>query len=90
MDATEGMMPYAATNHVCRVRRSPCKENRHSHPTLWPGDEHVPALVCIQCGHVWLEVKVSQAIDEIIRKHPEPKKYEQVPVFSLADERHKA
>jgi YgiT-type zinc finger domain-containing protein len=52
--------------------------------------EHVPAFVCKQCGHVWLEAAVSQAIDEIIRKNPEPEKYEQVPVFSLADLLHKA
>jgi YgiT-type zinc finger domain-containing protein len=52
--------------------------------------EHVPALVCTQCGHVWLEAKVSQAIDEIIRKNPTPEKYQQVPVFSLADQLHKA
>jgi len=52
--------------------------------------EHVPALVCTQCGHMWLEAAVSQAIDEIIRKHPQPKRYEQIPVFSLADEFHKA
>jgi YgiT-type zinc finger domain-containing protein len=52
--------------------------------------ENVPALVCRQCGHVWLEAKASQAIDEIIRKQPAPRKYEQVPVCSLADALHKA
>jgi hypothetical protein len=52
--------------------------------------EHVPALVCTQCGHVSLEATVTQAIDEIIRKHSQPERYDQVPVFSLADELHKA
>jgi YgiT-type zinc finger domain-containing protein len=65
-----------------------------THTQTW-GDklyrfENVPVLVCTQCGHVWLEASVSQAIDEIILKHATPKRYEQVPVFSLADELHKA
>jgi len=84
---------YAATNQLCRVWRQSCTENHHPHQP-WGQElyrfEHVPALVCTQCAHVWLEAKVSQAIDEIIRKHPKPTKYEQVPVFSLADELHKA
>ena len=47
--------------------------------------EEVPALVCIQCGHVWLPAEVSQLIDEIVQEHPKPKKYQKVPVFSLAE-----
>jgi len=47
--------------------------------------EQVPALVCSQCGAVYLEGKVSQAIDEIIEAHKEPKKYRRVPVFSLEE-----
>lgn len=47
--------------------------------------ENVPAFVCAQCGHVWLPAEVSQSIDEIIQKQPTPKKYQRVPVFSLAD-----
>ena len=47
--------------------------------------ESVPALVCAQCGHVWLEAAVSQQIDEIIQnKQRKPKRYQKVPVFSLA------
>jgi Zn-finger nucleic acid-binding protein len=46
---------------------------------------HVPALVCAQCGHVWLASGVSQRIDRLIRKPPKPKKFLKVPVFSLAD-----
>jgi YgiT-type zinc finger domain-containing protein len=47
--------------------------------------ENVPALVCRQCGEVWLEAEVGQLIDRIIQQHPEPKRYHQVPVFSLAE-----
>jgi YgiT-type zinc finger domain-containing protein len=47
--------------------------------------EDVPALVCRQCGEVFLEAEVGQLIDKIIKEHPQPKKYHQVPVFSLAE-----
>jgi YgiT-type zinc finger domain-containing protein len=47
--------------------------------------ENVPALVCRQCGEVWLEAEVGQLMDKIIQQHPEPKKYHQVPVFSLGE-----
>jgi len=40
--------------------------------------------VCLQCGHIWLSAETTQAMDEIIRTQPPPRKYEQVPVFSLA------
>ncbi len=47
--------------------------------------EDVPALVCTQCGHVWLAAQGSQAIDSIILNHASPKKFQSVPVFSLAE-----
>ena len=47
--------------------------------------ENVPAFVCVQCGHVWLEAGVSQLMDEIVQKQPKPKKYQKVAVFSLAE-----
>ena len=47
--------------------------------------EEVPASVCAQCGHVWLSAEVSQRIDEIIQKHPKPKKYQKVPIFSFSE-----
>ena len=47
--------------------------------------ESVPALVCTQSGHVWVDASTSQLIDEIIRKHPKPTKYQRVPVFSLSE-----
>ena len=45
--------------------------------------EQAPALVCTQCGYVWLEAAVSQLMDKIIWEHRRPAKYEKVPVFSL-------
>lgn len=47
--------------------------------------ENVPALVCRQCGEIWLGHKVTQAIDAIIERRPQPKRYHQVPVFSLSE-----
>ncbi|MEK7404055.1 MAG: type II toxin-antitoxin system MqsA family antitoxin [Acidobacteriota bacterium] len=47
--------------------------------------ENVPALVCRQCGEVWLEERVATLVDEIIQKQPQPKKYHKVPVFSLTE-----
>lgn len=47
--------------------------------------EDVPALVCVQCGHVWLSADVSQLMDDAIRKPAFPQRYEQVPVFSMAE-----
>jgi YgiT-type zinc finger domain-containing protein len=47
--------------------------------------ESVPALVCVQCGEVWLEAEVGQLIEKIIQQRPQPKKYHNVPVFSLAE-----
>jgi YgiT-type zinc finger domain-containing protein len=47
--------------------------------------ENVPALVCAQCGEVWLGAEVAQLIESVIKRHPQPKRYHQVPVFSLAE-----
>ena len=47
--------------------------------------ENVPALVCQQCGHVWLTAEISQLMGEAIQKHRKPKKYQKVPVFSLVE-----
>ena len=46
--------------------------------------ENVPALICRQCGEVWLSAEVTQMMDAIIKQQPQPKKYHQVPVFDLA------
>ena len=59
----------------------------YTHP--WGTDlyrfEKVPALVCAQCGHVWLSAKTSQLIDRVVRKRQKPKKYQKVPVFSVPE-----
>jgi YgiT-type zinc finger domain-containing protein len=47
--------------------------------------EHVPALVCQQCGEVWLSAEVGQRIEAFIKQPPKPKRYHQVPVFSLLE-----
>ena len=59
-----------------------------THAQLW-GDrlyrfEEVPALVCSQCGEVWLGAEISQWIDRMIQEQPAPARYEQVPVFVFA------
>ena len=60
-----------------------------THQQSWGADlyefESVPALVCRQCGEVWLEAKTGELIDQIIRQDPQPIRYHQVPVFSLAE-----
>jgi len=60
-----------------------------THQQPWGDDlyefENVPALVCRQCGEVWLEAEVGQLIDKIIQTNPQPKKYHRVPVFSLTE-----
>jgi YgiT-type zinc finger domain-containing protein len=45
----------------------------------------VPALVCAQCGQVWLSAPVSRLIDQVIRKPPKTKKFLKIPVFSLSE-----
>jgi YgiT-type zinc finger domain-containing protein len=60
-----------------------------THQQLWGEElyefEQVPALVCAQCGEIWLGAEVAQLIESVIQRHPEPKRYHQVPVFSLAE-----
>jgi len=43
--------------------------------------EQVPALVCIQCGEVWLAAEVSQWIDQAVEGNATPTRREEVPVF---------
>jgi len=45
--------------------------------------ENVPALVCSQCGAIYLESKVSQTIDKIIQSRQKPIRYKRVPIYSL-------
>ena len=47
--------------------------------------KRVPALVCSQCGSVYLESCVSEQIDTVIRSRQKPEEYQKVPVFSLQE-----
>ena len=74
---------------TCALCRGTLERQTITHTQPW-GDElyefgNVSALVCRQCGEVWLEAEVGTLIDKIIRQQPPPKKYHQVPVFSLAE-----
>ena len=72
----------------CAACGGTLEEKTISHTQPW-GEElyrfdDVPALVCAQCGEVWLAAEVSRLMDEIIGTQPAPKSYQQVPVYSLA------
>lgn len=60
-----------------------------THQQPWGGElyefENVPALVCRQCGEVWLGAEVGQLIERVIQQNPRPTRYHQVPVFSLTE-----
>jgi YgiT-type zinc finger domain-containing protein len=75
--------------NVCARCGGSLERKTITHQQPW-GDElyefeSVPALVCSQCGEVWLAAEVGQLIERIIQEHPTPKRYHQVPVFSLAE-----
>ena len=77
------------TKNICERCGGTLEGKTITHQQPWGNElyefENVPALVCLQCGEVWLEAEVGQLIDKIIKEHPQPKKYHQVPVFSLAE-----
>jgi YgiT-type zinc finger domain-containing protein len=80
-------------NHICAECGGSLKKKIITHTQPWGEElyrfEDVPAWVCTQCGHIWLEAETSQLIDEIIAKQPTPHKYQKVPVFSLEQARPK-
>ena len=58
----------------------------YDHP--WGQEElyrfkQVPAWVCIQCGAIYLDGEVSEAIDRMIEGHQSPDEYQRVPVFRM-------
>ncbi len=74
---------------TCPVCGGSLERRTITHQQPW-GDElyefeNVPALVCAQCCEVYLEAEVGQLMEKIIQKHPTPKKYHHVPVFSWAE-----
>ena len=86
MDPKEGLMK--PRTNKCAGCGGTLEEKTIIHTQPWGEElyrfEDVPALVCVQCGQVWLTAEVSQSIDEIIRSHPKPKAYQKIPVFSLS------
>ena len=77
------------TPQLCAVCGGTLEHKTITYQHPWNGElyefENVPALVCRQCGEIWIDSKVSQAIDAVVREHPEPKRYHKVPVFSLPE-----
>ncbi len=77
------------TPNVCEHCGGTVEHKTITHTQPWGSElyefENVPALVCRQCGEVYLAAEVSQLIDSIIHEHPQPKRYHQVPVFSLPE-----
>ena len=49
--------------------------------------ENIPALVCGECGEIYFEAKVGQAMDEALiaieKSSLEPKRFDKVPVFEV-------
>ena len=74
---------------ICARCGGSLEQKTITHQQPWGAElyefENVPALVCRQCNEVWLDSKVTQAIDAIIQQHPQPTRYHQVPVFSLSE-----
>jgi len=48
--------------------------------------ENVRAMVCAQCGEVFLEAEISQKIAEFISSKHTPIRYDKLPVFNLKAE----
>jgi YgiT-type zinc finger domain-containing protein len=74
---------------ICPICGGRFEERIITHQQSWGEQlyefENVPALVCSQCGEVWLSGEVGQLIESILKQQPKPKRYHQVPVFSLAE-----
>lgn len=73
---------------TCYFCKGPVKKAKIRHVHRW-GEriivfEHVPAELCQQCGEVYLDPHVLEAMDRIAGSDAEPKATISVPVFSLA------
>ena len=62
-------------------------KNLSYHDEQWHGNtyrfENVPALVCSQCGEIYFEAAVSQAMDKALTGNPQPKSFAQIPIAEL-------
>jgi YgiT-type zinc finger domain-containing protein len=76
------------TPAICAICGGTLEHKTITHQQPWGAElyefENVPALVCRQCGEVYLPAEVTQRIDVIIQERPQPERYHQVPVFSLS------
>jgi HTH-type transcriptional regulator / antitoxin MqsA len=85
----EKEIEFMNTPNICAQCGGTLEHKTITHQQPWGGElyefENVPALVCRQCGEIWLDSKVTQAMDAVIQEHPEPKRYHKVPVFSLPE-----
>ena len=74
---------------TCTVCGGSLEQKTITHQQPWGEElyefENVPAMVCRQCGEVWLEAEIGQLMERIIQEQPKPSRYHQVPVFSLAE-----
>ena len=72
---------------VCALCGGRLKQTAFTYFHPWNGElyefENVPVKQCRQCGEIWLDEKISQAIDAVVKQRPKPKRYHKVPVFSL-------
>jgi YgiT-type zinc finger domain-containing protein len=84
VDAEKELKMHPEKCSICggRLERQTITHQQHWGPDV-AEFENVPALVCVQCGEVWLEAPVAQLLEQIVRQKPEPKRYHQVPVFAF-------
>ena len=71
----------------CAVCGGALRQEEITHTQAW-GErlyrfERAPALVCVQCGEVWLEAEVSQWMDQAVEGKATPSRREEVPVFTF-------
>lgn len=46
--------------------------------------EGIPALMCMQCGEKYLEGKVAERLESIIKSEEQPHYFKKVPVFEFS------
>lgn len=72
------------TKEVCPICGGELKKELVSYDEPWGTKiyrfEDVPALVCSDCGEIFLAAEVSQEIERIIAAHEQPDRYEEIPV----------
>jgi YgiT-type zinc finger domain-containing protein len=58
------------------------------HEEQWQGQTYrfanVPAYVCDECGEIYFDAAVSQAMEKVLTNNEQPKRIEQVPVWELS------